>query len=200
MRILAIADVESKFIYDFFNPNNFKDIDLVIAAGDLNRHYLSYVATVIPVPLLYIYGNHDGKLLYEPPGGCICIDNEVYEYKGLRIAGLGGCMRYTGGTFQYTEKQMKSRIKKNWLKYRKGIDILVTHSPALGLGDGHDRAHVGFQCFLDLMEKYEPQLMIHGHQHKCYGHFEKKHHHHQTTIVNAYDYAIYDFDEKKLIR
>lgn len=192
MRILAISDIESKFIHDFFDPECFKDISLVLAAGDMNAEYLSYVVTMLNVPLLYVYGNHDARLLNHPPEGCTCIDGQVYEHNGLRIAGLGGCMTYTGGQFQYTEKEMAKRIKKNRFKYRKGIDLLLTHAPALGLGDGSDQAHTGYTCFLEMMDKYKPKIMVHGHQHLNYGKLERNHQYGSTKIINAYDYIIFD--------
>ncbi|HAS73357.1 MAG TPA: metallophosphoesterase [Clostridiales bacterium UBA8960] len=190
MRILAISDTESIFIRDHFNPDIFKGVDLILSAGDLKADYLSCIVTLINVPLLYVHGNHDARLLQEPPEGCICIDDKVIEYGGLRIAGLGGCMTYSGGPLQFTEQQMKRRIIKNTLKYRKGIDLLLTHSPAYKLGDGQDRAHVGYKCFVDLLDKHSPRLMIHGHQHLCYGNPNREINYKKTRIINAYEYVI----------
>ena len=192
MRMLAISDIESKFIHDHFDPDRFKGISLVLAAGDMKADYLSYVVTMLNVPLLYVHGNHDARLLREPPEGCTCIDGQIFEYEGIRIAGLGGCMTYSGGQLQYTEKEMSKRIAKNKFKYRKGIDLLLTHAPAFGLGDGNDQAHTGYQCFVDLLDKYKPKYMVHGHQHLNYGKLERVIKHADTTIVNAFDYTIFE--------
>ncbi len=194
MKILAISDIESPYLYEYFNKDNFKEVDLVLSAGDLNANYLSFIATVMSCPVLYIHGNHDKRLIQTPPGGCIDIDDLIYTYKGLRIAGIGGCMRYTGGPFQFTEREMAKRLRRNRFKYRKGFDLLLTHSPAYGLGDGEDQAHIGFKCFIDLLEKYKPKTMIHGHQHLNYSRGNREILFGQTKIINAYGYAIIDLE------
>ena len=90
IKILAVSDFESKFIWDHFDPAVFKGTDLILSCGDLKASYLSYLVTMIPAPLFYIHGNHDGSYLHRPPEGCVDIDGKVVEYKGLRIGGLGG--------------------------------------------------------------------------------------------------------------
>ena len=65
---------------------------------------------------------------------------------------------------------MRRRARKLWFRAHKagGIDILLTHAPASGLNDGTDRAHTGFECFNDIMDKYQPGWFIHGHMHLNY--------------------------------
>ena len=190
MKILAISDVESKHFTDFFDASKYVDIDLILSAGDLNSSYLSYVVTLINKPLLYVHGNHDVRLLNNPAEGCDCIDDDIVTFKGLRIAGLGGCMTYSGKSLQYTESEMAWRIKKKYFIYRKGIDILLTHAPAYGIGDGKDQAHIGYQSFINLLDKYQPKLMIHGHMHLNYGNFQREQQYKSTRIINAFDQTI----------
>ena len=45
MKILAIADVESKYLWDYFEKSKLEGIDLIISCGDLDPHYLSFLAT-----------------------------------------------------------------------------------------------------------------------------------------------------------
>lgn len=49
-------------------------------------------------------------------------------------------MRYKPGPHQYTEREMKRRVRKlGFQLFRKrGFDILVAHSPAYQLNDGRD--------------------------------------------------------------
>ena len=123
MKILVLADVESKYLWDFYEEGRFDGIDLVISCGDLKPHYLSFIATYTKAPVLYVHGNHDECYIDTPPDGCVCIDDTIYEFNGVRILGLGGCMQYNYGTIQYTEKQMtrrvKSKKKKNQKNYQK---------------------------------------------------------------------------------
>ena len=51
LRILAVSDLESKFIWEHFDPELFRGVDLILSCGDLKASYLSYLVTMIPAPL-----------------------------------------------------------------------------------------------------------------------------------------------------
>lgn len=190
MKILLIADEESKIYWDFFKKEQFEGIDLIISCGDLKPEYLSFLATMTAVPVLYVRGNHDDKYEKYPPEGCICIENQIYNFNGIRILGLGGSYRYKPGINQYTEGQMTRRVNKMFLKIKRnrGFDILVTHSPAKGLHDGEDMCHRGFQIFNRLIEKYHPKYFVHGHVHMNYGRqFPREDYIGDTCVVNAFE-------------
>ena len=103
MRILAIADEESKYLWDYYEPEKLRGYDLIVGCGDLNIHYLTFLATMAPVPVIYVHGNHDASYDMYPPTGAICIDDDVFTYKGYRFLGLGGSCRYRTGPWQFTE-------------------------------------------------------------------------------------------------
>ncbi len=189
MKILALSDEEDKLYWDFYKPGMFDDIDLIIACGDLSPHYLSFIATFAHAPVLYVNGNHDGKPEAPEPEGCICIEDTIYNFNGIRILGLGGSMRYKNGPNMYTQREMRSRVRKLWFKLWRsnGFDILVTHSPAYKLGDGDDLPLTGFAIFNELLDKYSPKYFIHGHVHLNYGSkFKRISEYNDTTIINAY--------------
>ncbi len=197
MRILVIADEESKYLWDYYEDGKLKDIDLILSAGDLNPNYLSFLTTFANVPVLYVHGNHDDKYETKPPEGCICIEDQIYVYEGVRILGLGGSMRYKHGKHQYTEREMKRRVKRLWFTLLRhgGFDILLTHAPAYQLNDGRDLPHQGFQVFLELMKKYRPKFFIHGHVHMSYGRQYKRYDKYEDThVINAYDRCIFDYE------
>ncbi|MDO5128188.1 MAG: metallophosphoesterase family protein [Eubacteriales bacterium] len=190
MRILLLADEESKYYWDYYEKGKLDDIDLILSCGDLAPQYLSFIATFSKAPVLYVHGNHDYCYEDTPPEGCICIDDTVYNYKGVRIMGLGGCMSYNYGAHQFTQKEMKKRAKKLRRKVRKqgGIDILLTHSPAYHLNDSVDLPHTGFEAFLEIMDTYKPKLFVHGHVHINYGRdFKRESVYNETRVVNAYE-------------
>lgn len=96
---MAIADEESKYLWDFFEKSKLEGIDLIISCGDLDPRYLSFLVTLSNVPVLYVHGNHDKKYEQVPPEGCICIEDEIYVYQGVRILGLGApCATSRGPT------------------------------------------------------------------------------------------------------
>ena len=197
MKILVLADVESKYYWDYFTPEKVEGIDLVLSCGDLKAEYLSFIATYVKVPVLYVHGNHDDSYAHKPPEGCICIEDKIYEYKGIRILGLGGSIRYKNGEHQYTQLEMKKRVFKLWplLKRKKGFDILLTHSPEYRPHEQTDNAHVGFEAFLDLLDKYRPRFFIHGHIHMNYGRKNKRERYYgRTRVVNGYERYIIEYE------
>ena len=190
MKILLLADEESKYYWDFFEKSKLEGIDLIISCGDLAPQFLSFLATFAKVPILYVHGNHDHCYDETPPDGCICIDDDIYVHDGIRIMGLGGSMCYNYGSFQYTEKEMRSRYMKLKPKIwrRKGIDILLTHAPAYGVNDGEDLPHRGFEVFRTILDKYEPKLFVHGHVHMNYGRNHKREDMYgNTRVINAFE-------------
>ena len=184
-RILAVADEVDEGVYG--DKLARLQPDLVLSCGDLPFDYLEYIVTRTNVPLLYVPGNHDPELRppddtwtplrAEPPTrgpeGCMNVDGRIVEAAGLRIAGLGGSMRYRPGPNQYTERQMRWRALRIELPARlrrrgaqSRIDVLVTHAPPEGFsGKEDDLAHRGFAAFNRLIKNLMPRLHVHGHIH-----------------------------------
>lgn len=193
MKILAISDEEAKRFYDYYKPGILDEYDMILACGDLHRHYLEFLVTMAHCPLFYVHGNHDDAYDANPPEGCECIDGKFITYKGVRILGLGGSNRYRpDGKHMYTESEMRWRIRKLWFKIwrHKGFDILLTHAPAKGVNDKNTQAHQGFQCFLDLIKKYNPRLFIHGHIHRNYDlGIPQRCKVGETEVINAFEYC-----------
>lgn len=170
MKILLVSDEESSYLWDYYQPGRLDGIDLILSCGDLKAEYLSFLVTMGKAPLLYIHGNHDVDYVNRPPEGCDCIEDKLVEVKGLRILGFGGSKLYSHGPHQYTERQMKRRIRRLKRKLRRsgGVDIVVAHAPVKGYGDEDNLAHSGFEAFLELLDKYQPRYFVHGHVHKRY--------------------------------
>lgn len=201
MRILAIADEESAYLWDYFDKSKLKGVDLIISCGDLAPEYLSFLTTLTSIPVLYVHGNHDEKYDRNPPEGCTCIDDRVYVHEGIRILGLGGSMRFSSGKYQYTEFQMLSRVRRLAFQLfrRRGFDILVTHAPAYQINDGEDLPHQGFKAFLSLMEKYHPRFFLHGHVHMSYGRKHKRYDKYEEThVINAFERCIFEYEDEEV--
>jgi Icc-related predicted phosphoesterase len=158
----------------------------VLSCGDLPFDYLEYLVSRLDVPLLYVPGNHDANL-HSPdlswmplraevpipgPAGCDNIDGRIVDVRGLRIAGLGGSLRYKEGANQYTQPQMGRRalrleflIRLKRLRAGRKLDVLVTHAPPFGVAEAKDATHVGFVAFVRLIRSFQPVLAVHGHIH-----------------------------------
>ena len=199
MRILAVSDTEEKAIWDYFDKERLGEIDLIISCGDLSWNYLDFLQSMLNCPLLYVRGNHDGDYDRNPPPGGTSIDGRVYNFEGLRIVGLGGAMSYRQDPDLFTEREMRARVNKliPQISFMNGFDLFVTHSPVLGYGDLEDFAHRGYQVFNEVLNKYHPKLMLHGHVHKQYGHFQREREHPSgTKIINASGYYIIELDKQ----
>lgn len=198
MRILALSDEEAKALWDYYTPGKLDGIDLIISCGDLKSSYLTFLSDMSHCPVLYVHGNHDEKYRSDPPGGCDCIDGKLVKYNGVRILGLPGCRWYHPGIYQVTEKQMRIRLKKLWFPLRRarGVDVVVTHAPPYGCGDGQDPAHIGFSALLPFLERYKPALLLHGHVHMTYGMgLEREHIYDKTRVLNCYERMVVEIPD-----
>ncbi len=183
VRVLVIADEEAPNLH----VRMLRDLapGLVLAAGDLPWDYLEFVASCVDAPMVFVPGNHDPELhranwspfaVYDAdrllesdprPHGAVNADQLVVEAAGLRIAGLGGCVRYKSGPHQYTQRQYDARAKRLLRRARRTgpVDVLLTHAPPRGLGDGEDKPHEGIDALHPVLERLEPTWHLHGHIH-----------------------------------
>ena len=204
MKILTVSDEECPALWDYYVPGRLKDYDLIISCGDLKADYLSFLVTMARCPVLYVHGNHDTGYSRNPPDGCDCIDGHVVEYNGIRILGLGGCRRYHPGAHQYSDAEMQRRIRRLFFPLLRsgGVDIVVTHAPPRGYGDGEDRPHWGFDAFVNLLDRYRPRYLLHGHVHTSYDReLPRVRRYRETTLVNTCERYVLeipdaDFPEK----
>jgi len=196
MRVLAVGDVPSPYYYEHYAPGRLNEFDLILSCGDLKQSYLEFLATLAPCPVVYVRGNHDDSYAAAPPGGCICAEDRIVVYRGLRILGLGGSYRYRDGRNMYTEQQMRRRVRRLYFQLQKhhGFDILLTHAPARHINDFDTLPHRGFECFAELLDRYRPPYFVHGHIHRNYGmNIPQRTVYGSTTIINAFDHCGFDF-------
>ncbi|MEO7350374.1 MAG: metallophosphoesterase [Marmoricola sp.] len=209
VRVLVIADEEAPNLH----ARTLRDLapGLILAAGDLPWDYLEFVASCVDAPMVFVPGNHDPALrparwspfaVYDADGvsdhdprphGATNADQSVIEAAGLRIAGLGGCVRYKPGPHQYTQSQYDGRARRLLRRARRGgpVDILLTHAPPFGLGDGEDRPHEGIRALHSVIDRLEPSWHLHGHVHP-YGQVMPDRHVGATTITNVIPWKVLD--------
>jgi Icc-related predicted phosphoesterase len=192
MKILCIADQIDPLVYSSSIKTQFREVELVLSAGDLPFEYLDFVASGLNCPLLFVFGNHHLESLNKPLG-LIHVGSSVQLESGLIIAGLGGSMRYNRGNNQYTEAQMMLEIWKlvprlvfNRIFRGRWVDILLTHAPPQGIHDKSDPCHRGFKCFLWFMRAFKPRYLIHGHIHLYDLADLRSTSYEKTIVINAY--------------
>lgn len=212
VRILAVADevAESLFSQRLLSIR----ADLVLGAGDLPWGYLEFICSMIDAPMLFVPGNHDpevpssrpsrtglhlvaGMPTADPrPHGARNIDLDVVDVAGLRIAGLGGCVRYRPGPNMYTQREyvkLGTELVRKARRLRRRepgpVDILLTHAPPRGLGDEEDRPHHGIAALHDVIAELQPRWHLHGHIHP-YGQKMPDRSLGATTVRNVIPYRV----------
>ncbi|TCO58624.1 metallophosphoesterase family protein [Actinocrispum wychmicini] len=190
-------------------------VDLVLAAGDLPFDYLEYLASALERPCVLVPGNHDADLSgyarvrgmwvrsgfparWPGPQGWVDTDGRIVDVAGLRIAGLGGSIRYNEGPNQWTERQQARRVKslaraaqRRYRRDGRGVDVLLTHAPPLGVGDRPDPPHQGFACLHDAVRRIQPAILLHGHIHP-HGEHVPDRRLNGTQVINTVGYKVLD--------
>ncbi|MFO7917558.1 MAG: metallophosphoesterase [Anaerolineae bacterium] len=214
MKILTVSDKPDDLVYSPNIRERFGDVDLVLSCGDLPFRYLEYIVSMLRTKrLYYVFGNHQRMVrkssgeVKVAPEGCENIHGRVVNHKGLLIGGLEGSMRYSKGSHQYTELQMHWNVWKmvpqlywNRLRCGRAIDILITHAPPRGIGDGDDLCHRGFGAFLKVMDAFSPLYLIHGHVHLYRQDAQRRRQYGETTVINTYGHQVIEIDEEELER
>jgi len=222
MKILCIADHIDPLIYSPGIRTRFKDVGLVLSAGDLPLNYYDFIVSTLNKPLLFVFGNHNLKGLEHfrgcadalgwfssvrremeaPATGAVYINDRVRREKSVLVAGLGGSRWYNGGENQYTDLQVYLRLAAliphllvNRLRFGRYLDVLLTHAPPQGVHDGQDPCHRGFKALLWFMRAFKPRFLVHGHIHLYSGDAERVTRYLATTVVNAYDHALIEVPE-----
>ena len=198
MKILTVSDRVVPTLCDHFQAERFSGVNLILSCGDLPPEYLSFLVTMFNVPLFYVQGNHDIRYGGYRPDGCTDLDAKVVLHRGVRILGLGGSHWYNGKPHQYTEGQMRQRIRKARPAIRRhgGVDIIITHAPPRHIHDAKDPCHRGFESFRDLIDRYGPRYLIHGHIHLNYtDQAQRMTVVKETKVINSYGYYLFEIED-----
>ena len=217
MRILCVSDQIDPLVYSPRMRERFRDVDLVLAAGDLPGEYLGFITSMLNRPLLYVSGNHDllrpgsrPPFWIEPAEGparaedhgATGLDFKLAREGGLIVLGLPGSMVYNRGPNQFTELSMALRIaallpRLLWNRLLRGraVDLVLTHAPPRGVHDRDDPCHRGFRSFLWLMRAFKPRWLVHGHVHLYDLSDVRVSEVGGTTVVNAFGHWILETEE-----
>ena len=196
-------------------------VDLVISCGDLDLDYVAFVADALRVPLLYVRGNHDDRWDGLPGGedldGRVFVHNGMRIF-GLQGSPWynGGEYQYSEASVRWRILKAMPAIVLNG-----GLDIIVSHAPPqfcpvayrlckspIGVGrlcpyqpthptppvchDASDRPHRGFEAYSNLINRYRPRLLLHGHTHRSFGIGKRELSLGNTRVIDAHRYVLVD--------
>lgn len=213
MKILAVADAVSPFVYSQNFPNNLPPFDLILSAGDMPGHVLEFMATKTRFQPIYVLGNHANGYVRDGtdetlrlPGGCINAHGRVLDVGGVIVAGIEGSARYRPGPHQYSERQMAGFTARmaptlwfNQLTKGRAVDILLTHAPPVGPHEGADFPHRGVAAFNRFHRRWRPRLHVHGHVHLSGANAPREYVTDEgVRVVNAFEFTLIDLDTAAL--
>jgi calcineurin-like phosphoesterase family protein len=186
VHVLAVSDKEDELLWH--DAASVGPVDVILSCGDLSFDYLGHLMAELDAPLAFVPGNHDPDVegfrhgrsgLYlragmpeEPPWppGAVNADGHVVDVGGLRVAGLGGSVRYSEGPNQYTARQQIHRARRlaaaaRWHRFHdhRGVDVVLSHAPPRDIGDGDDPPHRGLAALNTLTARLDAPLLLHGH-------------------------------------
>lgn len=178
------------------------EVDLVLAAGDLPWDYLAQIVDLLGCPAAFVPGNHDPSTSQGAgPVGLVDVDGSVQDVGGLRIAGLGGCVRYNRGGHQHTQEEYDGLAGDLVAQAQSGdagpVDVVLTHAPPLGLGDDTDPSHVGISALHGVLAALRPTWHLHGHIHP-HGMHKPDREVGPTTIRNVIPWTVLDIAPRAL--
>jgi len=175
--------------------------DILIHAGDVTSKgtihnneidtFLQWFSSLPHKHKIFIAGNHDfvfeknprEAALYIPDDVIYLQDSEV-TVEGLRIYGSPWQPLFHHWAFNLPRG---TPIRQKWKLIPKGIDVLITHGPPLGILDHtldhYDRmgSHVGCRDLRERVRYVKPRLHVFGHIH-CGAGLETVD---GTTFINA---------------
>lgn len=207
MKILAVSDEVVERLYNLCTNGHFKDIEIILSCGDLPYPYLENLVTLLNIPLFYVPGNHDPayrpELSLARADGGSNLDLKLARHKDVLIGGFGGSIRYhPEGTNQYTQTEaylrafrLLPKLALNRLRYKRVLDILITHSPPFGIHDEETQAHRGLKAINWLLQIAKPRFHFHGHTH-----FQRRNLSPSETtlgvtrIINIFPYKVIEAD------
>ncbi len=178
MRLVAVADTHL-----FHEDLDVPDGDLFVHAGDLCRHgsldELEVAAELIrSLPhshKVVVAGNHDWSFVHHPEESRRILGDGVIYLEGVAatIAGL----RFWGGPWQpeYNDWAFNlppgAALAEKWAHIPAGLDVLVTHGPPMGIGDGgsYGAGRLGDDALRDRVRAVRPRLHLFGHIHDSGG-------------------------------
>jgi hypothetical protein len=176
MRILLLSDTHGAH-----RQVEYPTADVLIHAGDMTRGgtlaelaaFNEFLATLPYARNIVIAGNRDFCCQRQPAESrriltrALYLEDQEISLEGLRVYGSPWQPPFLDMAFNLPRGV---ELRKKWECIPAGIDILVTHTPPLGIGDLTLRgAHVGCEELLPAVRRLHPRIHCFGHIHEAYG-------------------------------
>ena len=177
----ALHDIGLAIIADDDSPRLLSSIErasILIACGDLHDGFILEAAKRCAcTTILAVKGNHDGAGVFPEP--ILDLHLRTVTIGGVIFGGFGGAWRYKPrGNHLYEQEEVSEALSQF-----SAVDVFVAHNSPRGIHDRDDDVHTGFDAFRDYIDRSQPRLFIHGHQH-FHGETMKG----STRVIGCYGY------------
>ena len=181
MKICIISDTHGQ--HDFIGINSYS-ADTIIHCGDISgngkinsiQNFLNWFSNLNQFKhKIFIAGNHD--LLFEKsgiiareiiPNNIIYLEDNEVIIDDIKFYGSPVQKHFNNWAFNRDE----TKLAQHWAAIPENTDILITHSPPLGIGDfvPWANSHEGSPSLHDeVINRIKPKIHCFGHIHEGYG-------------------------------
>ncbi len=187
LTIVAMADT-----HNFHAGLVVPDGDVLIHAGDMSRigslveltEARDFLAVLPHRYKIIIAGNHDFAFERKPDAArslfenFIYLQDEAYTLEGIRFYGSPWTPEFYHWAFNLPEG---APLAEKWALIPDDTDVLITHGPPYGIGDGTNHERTGCRELLLRVQKVAPKLHLFGHIHQDRGRWQVG----ETTFINV---------------
>lgn len=189
MKIVVTSDT-----HNYHSELKLPAADVFIHCGDFSQNgtlkeakeFLEWMDGIDAQYKIFIAGNHDLCFANERraahkliPPNCTYLEDSFVNYEGYTFYGTP----YTQKWFDKGFAKHRDTIGQYWSKIPNSIDVLITHTPPLGILDQNKK---GEACGCkDLKEhvtmRVKPKVHVFGHIHESFGYVRQD----GTTFINV---------------
>lgn len=159
------------------------DADILIFAGDLTHcrteqdvsGFNSFLKELPHRHKIVIGGNHDYRLAREPENARLLLSEAVYlldelvVVSGIRIYGSPWQPVFNEHACDAFALPRGKPLQEKWNMIPAGVDILVTHTPPMGILDLDGPLSYGCSDLAAAVAELKPKYHVFGHIHDCHG-------------------------------
>jgi Icc-related predicted phosphoesterase len=155
VKALVLADID-----DLRWRHGYGQADLILALGDIADSLILEAQQAFGAPPVFaVKGNHDAPTPF--PAGIPDLHLKMVEFGGLRFGGFNGSWKYKPrGHFLY-EQQEAAGLLEDF----PSVEVLLSHNSPRHVHDKEDDTHFGFEALNAYINRHQPRMVLHGHQH-----------------------------------
>ena len=120
-------------------------------------------------------GNHDSSADFS--SGIRDLHLDTIKIGDIKFGGFAGAWRYKPvGNFLFDQSEVNFFLPKF-----PPVDVFIAHNSPRGIHDREDDVHWGFEGFVHYIDRIQPKLFLHGHQH-----LSRETQRNETRVIGTY--------------